>query len=75
VAAAAQHAVSREERLWAEEVARVREAAASLELAAWIRVHLVLVSLANDRGESPETRRDALDLLEILDQFGPPPAA
>jgi hypothetical protein len=34
-------------------------------------VHLVPVSLANDRGESPETRRDALDLLEILDRLGP----
>jgi hypothetical protein len=66
VVTAAAHS-TREETLWAQEVARVLEAAATFEPAARAAVLSVLMSLADDPTESLATRRDARALLAALD--------
>jgi hypothetical protein len=65
----------REQRLWAEEVARTLGATASLKEPARGTVMAVLRSLAADPLESPATRRDAQALLEALETNAAPETA
>jgi hypothetical protein len=67
LAAANEHPITREQRLWDEEVARLLGAATTLKPAIRGAVLAVLQSLVADPTESAETRRDVRALLDALD--------
>lgn len=58
--------VTRDDALWAEEVARVLEAAPRLAPAARAMLRDVLASLVSDATLSPAGRRDARSMLEAV---------
>jgi hypothetical protein len=74
LAAANEHPITREQRLWNEEVARLLGAATTLEPAKRGAVLAVLQSLVDDPTESPETRRDVPALLDALNTGTTPSA-
>jgi hypothetical protein len=65
------HGSDREQRLWAEETARLLDATASLAPAARATVIEVLRSLVDDPLESLETRRDAQALIDTINSRAP----
>ena len=66
-------ASTREQRLWAEELVRLRAAAPTLEPAVRRSVEATLRALAVERATDAVTRRDAIALLRAIERAAAPP--